>query len=614
MSKLDRKLSDSSPLQRKPITKPKDAEIYNGLSRRQFLQLSFAAFAAASLGHLDVASAAPVQPKRASAVIQGETLPNGVAAGETTQTSTVLWTHSTAPGTVTFEYAAAENFETILGTLTAEVTDPAVPVKVAVTELEPATDYFYRVADAAGSMALGHLRTPARLGTFAGLHFGVSGDWRGELAPYPSISNVADYDLEFFVGLGDTIYADFPSPDLESPQAKSLEDFRKKHNEGYSARFGQHYWAAVRSKTSFIPTIDDHEVCNDFSGGAPPSYDPRFADYEGKYVNDTEFYKNAIQVFNEYNPIQPQVWTGTGDSLTENKPKLYRYFTYGSDAAVFVLDERTFRSAPLQPISELKNQLKVFQFLQKAYKADRTMLGMPQLEAITTDLLKAQEAGITWKLVIMPEPIQNLGLVVAQDRYEGYAHERAGLLKFIADNKITNVMFISADIHGTIVNDVSYQEKPLGDPKPTGSFEITTGSVAFDAPFGPTVVDLGHSLGIFSDEQVQAYIDGSMDDKENFMGTVINTQAALLKYPDVGLAKDDPLNPIEAELLKGLWTATSTFGWTDFVIDAETQELHITTYGIQPYSREDIFNDPDGILARTPEVVQEFTVKPKASL
>jgi alkaline phosphatase D len=612
MSKLDRPLSQSSPLQRPPVTKPKNAETYNGLSRRQFLQLSFAGFAAVSLARFGVANAAPAaaQPARARAIIEGDTLPNGVAAGETTQNSAVLWTHSTAPGTVTFEYAAADNFETILGSLTADVTDGTIPVKVAVTDLEPATDYFYRATDAAGSVAVGHFRTSAPLGTFAGLHFGVSGDWRGELAPYPAISNVAEFDLEFFVGLGDTIYADFPSPDVELPQALSLEDFRAKHNEGYAERFGANYWAAIRSKMSFLPTIDDHEVCNDFAGGAPPSYDPRFADYEGEFVNETEFYKNALQVFNEYNPIHPEVWTDTGDPLTENKPKLYRYFTYGSDAALFMLDNRSFRNAPIPTLDDLENQLKVFQFLQKSYDAKRTMLGKAQLEAITGDLLKAQEAGITWKLVIMPEPIQNLGLVIAEDRYEGYAHERAGLLKFIAENQITNVVFISADIHGTIVNDVSYQDAPLTDSLPTGSFEITTGSVAFDAPFGPTVVDLGISLGIFTDEQVAAYVNGSVEDKEDFMGTVINTQAAALKYPSVGLDKNDPLNPIDAELLKGLWTATSSFGWTEFQIDAESQQLHVTTYGIQPYSRADIFADPEGIMGRTPEVLQEFTVNP----
>jgi phosphodiesterase/alkaline phosphatase D-like protein len=171
MSKLDQKLSDSSPLRRQPVTQPTQAEVHNGLSRRQFLQMSFAAFTAASFARIGIQPAAARPPR--TTIIQGDTLPNGVAAGETTQTSTVLWARSTAPGAVTFEYATADDFATILGSLTADVTDPVVPVKVVVDDLTPATDYFYRATDLAGSVAVGRVRTAAPLGTFAGLHFGV---------------------------------------------------------------------------------------------------------------------------------------------------------------------------------------------------------------------------------------------------------------------------------------------------------------------------------------------------------------------------------------------------------------------------------------------------------
>jgi hypothetical protein len=52
------------------------------------------------------------------------------------------------------------------------------------------------------------------------------------------------------------------------------------------------------------------------------------------------------------------------------------------------------------------------------------MLGNPQLERLEADLLAAQDDGIVWKFVMVPEPIQNLGPVGAADRFEGYAAER----------------------------------------------------------------------------------------------------------------------------------------------------------------------------------------------
>ncbi|MEZ6117500.1 MAG: hypothetical protein R3C28_13140 [Pirellulaceae bacterium] len=43
------------------------------------------------------------------------------------------------------------------------------------------------------------------------MRFGVTGDWRGDLLLYPSVSNAADQHLDFLCRLGDTIYADVAS-------------------------------------------------------------------------------------------------------------------------------------------------------------------------------------------------------------------------------------------------------------------------------------------------------------------------------------------------------------------------------------------------------------------
>ena len=73
------------------------------------------------------------------------------------------------------------------------------------TAVTPGTDYYYRVTDAAGDTKIGEFRTSTEIGTNAGLRFGVAGDWRGELAPYPAISNADERDLDFFVEHGDSI-------------------------------------------------------------------------------------------------------------------------------------------------------------------------------------------------------------------------------------------------------------------------------------------------------------------------------------------------------------------------------------------------------------------------
>ena len=85
--------------------------------------------------------------------------------------------------------------------------------------------------------------------------------------------------------------------------------------------------------------------------------------------------------------------------------------------------------------------------------------------------------------------MQSLGpLVGPSDRFDGYLVERNEILDFIDDHNIANVVFVSADIHGTLVNEIVYTDPVTGQEKISTAWGISTGSVGFDAPFGQTVV------------------------------------------------------------------------------------------------------------------------------
>ncbi|MGA7954360.1 MAG: alkaline phosphatase D family protein, partial [Gloeobacterales cyanobacterium] len=352
--------------------------------------------------------------------------PNQVASGDTTQSSTVLWTRSATSGSVIFEYATDPDFKGILGSFSQTVTDPLIPVKQEVLGISPGTRYFYRVINADGNKASGQFKTAAEPGTNVGLRFGVAGDWRGELSPYPAIRNAPGHNLDFFVELGDTIYADFASPDVPLAQATTIDEFRAKHNEVYSSRFGLNAWGDLRASTSVLSTLDDHEVTNDFAGGAPVASDPRFGITTG-LINDTPLYETGVQAFQEYNPIRDEFYGATGDPRTADEQKLYRANTYGQDAAVFVLDARSFRDQEL-PAANPADPAQVAAFLARSFDIDpqigqptprRTLLGNQQLTDLKRDLLQADHDAVTWKFVMVPEPIQNLGVTAASDRYEG---------------------------------------------------------------------------------------------------------------------------------------------------------------------------------------------------
>ncbi len=529
--------------------------------------------------------------------------PLQIAVGDVTQTTAVVWALTSNVGRVIFEVALDPGFRATYKLAAGEVRNPAVPVKSAFDGLEPNTRYYYRATDARRETAEGTFKTAAGPDQRVGLRFGVSGDWRGDIAPYPAIRNIPERELTVFVKLGDTIYGDVASPAFTQKQAKTLGDFRAKHREVLSGRYGLNTWRDARASTALLATIDDHEVTNDFVGGAAPSTDPRF-DQSGAFINETQLYKNGLQAFVEYMPIFPRTYEGTGEALFDGKPKLYRYMTYGQDAALIILDARSFRDPALPDLTTFTPEA-IADYLKATYTPNRSLLGRIQKADLKADLLRAQAAGITWKFIFVPEPIQNLGPLAASDRFEGYAAERAEILKFIAENKITNVVWVAADIHGTIVNNLYYQESADGPRVDTAMWEITTGSVGYDAPFGPTVITLGTEAGLIKPNQAELFRQLPLLGKDAIIKAVLNEQYTAFGLDPIGLQD----SAIPAELIKGDYLAVNTYGWTEFEIDAATQALLVTTYGIEPYSQAELEADPAVITARQPAIVSQFRVQ-----
>ena len=535
-------------------------------------------------------------------------LPNGVASGDVEQTRAVLWTRSTVTGPLTFTYSLAGSADG--QQISVAVDDPHRPVTVTLDALQPATGYRYTVENALGRRASGRFRTPAPLGLHRGLHFAASGDWRGDLAPFAAMSNIAGRDPDFFLLLGDAIYADISSPAVPGKAAESLAEFRRKYAEVY----GSNDWARLRAATSLLAIFDDHEVTNDFAGGAPAAADRRFAENSG-FINDTALYEAAIQAFQEYHPLAAEFYAEAGgDARMDGERKFYRYRTYGSDAALLLVDSRSFRDLPLAR-AQMGNPTDEERFLAQSYRPGRTLLGETQLAELLRDLRHAQNAGVTWKFVAISVPVQYRGLLSAQDRYEGYAAERAALLSVIERTPICNVVFVSADIHGTLVNDLSYAMSPHEKQIATSAFEVSVGAVAFDPPQGPVLVRHAVDAGLISPAQAAVYAslsvandpDSRVDDKDDWVKAYIDRQLAALGYDSIGLAG----SRVEAALVQGDYAALHTYGWTEFAIDAQTQLLTVTTYGIPPYSLGDLQTDRAGVLARQPAVVSQFQVWPE---
>lgn len=171
------------------------------------------------------AALALILPAAAQAAVGA--LSQGVVAGDLRHDAAMLWAMPNVAGSLSFEVATDAAFTQVVLNSSPISATPGVAAKWDATGLAAGTTYFYRATDFANNMSSGTFTTPFS-GGFNGLRFGVSGDWQGELTPYPAFGNVAGRNLNFFVQLGDTIYAeDYHTPG--EPTAATLAEYRAKY-------------------------------------------------------------------------------------------------------------------------------------------------------------------------------------------------------------------------------------------------------------------------------------------------------------------------------------------------------------------------------------------------
>ncbi|MGE3181950.1 MAG: hypothetical protein AB7N71_09985, partial [Phycisphaerae bacterium] len=109
-----------------------------------------------------------------------------------------------------------------------------------------------------------------------------------------------------------------------------------------------------------------------------------------------------------------------------------------------------------------------------------------------------------------------------------------------------------------------------------------------------------------SPKEFAAYLAAPRAEKDTFFDGLLNTQLGILSYDLTGLQGA----LLDATLNVGTYTAVHHYGWSEFDVDAQTQALVVTTYGIDWYDEAALLADPPSIAARNPEVIHRFTVMP----
>lgn len=404
-----------------------------------------------------------------------------------TASSAILWTRAAAAGSVTPELSETPGFERPLA-LPPVQASPAhdLTVKTEARDLKPGAAYYYRFKAGGATSPIGSFKTAFAPSQDVPVTMGFSGDADWKWRPFPILSSLAREQLDYFFFLGDLIYEDTG----RSTSAETLDDFRFKYRENREPR------DSSASKITPLQDLykafgmygvyDNHEAGTSRNPAAPP-YTQGGAARGSQFVNQTPGFKDRLQALLEYQPFREDVVSGSGDRRLDGTTRFYRAVPWGANTELIALDDRTYRDEVTGEGGTPETE-----------DCSRTMLGPPQLKWFRDALLSAKQRKVVWKLVVVSSPIQQLGkrsqIDAAIDGPKswtgGFVCERDRLLKFIDDNAIDNVVFLTTDNHYTVINNLKYNATPgntrSGLKPARNAFEILVGPLGAGAgnPFG----------------------------------------------------------------------------------------------------------------------------------
>jgi alkaline phosphatase D len=435
------------------------------------------------------------------------TLPSGVASGAMGGGRALIWSRTDRAARMFVEYATTEAFadaRRVRGPAALESSD--FTSRVVLTDLPPGQRVFYRVT----YQDLGDLRTWSEpvAGTFStpsrtpkdislawsadtvGQGWGINPEWGG-LRMYETMRKAQP---DVFVNVGDTIYADGPLQaevkledgrvwknvvtEAKSKVAETIRDYRG----CYQYNLGDDHMRRFNAEVPQIVMWDDHEVRDNWYWERRNDNDARFAEKSVAVLA-----ARGRQAFFEYNPLPV---------FGDDPERIYRSIPTGPLLEIFALDMRTHKGA------NTANR-------QASLDASSAVVGAAQLQWLKAAL---RQSTATWKVVAADLP---LGLIVGDgaNRFEAVANGEAGaplgreleiadLLRYVKQQRIRNVVWITADVHYCAAHHYDPSRAKFTDFLPFWEFVAgplhagTFGPGRLDATFGPEAKFVGIPPGM----------------------------------------------------------------------------------------------------------------------
>jgi alkaline phosphatase D len=471
-------------------------------TRRQFVVRAGTVAASAILS--PSALAAGLGSARPAALARGGRFSEGVMSGEPTPRAITLWTRlADAEGKVSLdlEVATDKSFRHVVAHKRLP-TSGAVNhnVKTRITGLKAHEQYYYRFATATKDGPVGRFRTALPADSLQPVRFAFWSCQDYTHGYYNAHEAMAREDLDFVVCLGDYIYDEtyhtvkdgtgvrddkVGRAQQASGQAgvnyvraaETLDQYREK----YSLYRSDESLRKVQARFPTVMLWDDHEVQDNYAGGAPDGGLP--PEHHHARRRQAAAYKAFFETM-PYSPPKPD--------------RIYRRLAFGRTVDLIGMDQRQYRAD--QPCDDATGVPACAD-----YDQPRDLLGRTQMNWVKSQLSASKAA---WKVManevtIMPTRVLG-GAFFGFDSWDGYPQEREELLAHIHNQQIKDVVFVTGDIHTFIAGDVR-TAAGTGDPT---AIEFVGGSVTSsglgetDLPAGGGVIIKGNDKSPHTDPSI----------------------------------------------------------------------------------------------------------------
>ena len=453
-----------------------------------------------------------------AAMIGGKGFTHGVASGEPSQGSVLLWTRFVGSGDskLAAEISTSPDFSNakLVGEVVA-LADRNHIAKITVQDLDPDSWYFYRFIGPDGSKSvIGRTRTLPE-GPTPKFTIGVVSCSNLPFGYFNAYAHAAqNSELDLIVHTGDYLYeypaGTYPS-EKEAVAGRQLDPLTEMvHLADYRLRYAAYRkdpdLQRIHQVLPMIAMWDDHEFANDTYRDGAQNHDASEGDWETRK-------RIAEQVYREWMPVSDKEY---------GSPRWSDY-QIGDLATLFVTESRiTARSEPLDLGAALKGQ----QDIQKAletFRDDawqdpaREMIGGEQAAWLGAAMRKSKASGTKWQVwsqqcvmgeIKLPQEATNwvsddapdfakqrlavgtmaakLGLPINFDSWDGYPKARERALS-MAQQADADLIVLSGDSHNAWAFDLETQDGAAG-VEFAGQSVSSPGFEAYTKGINPSVV------------------------------------------------------------------------------------------------------------------------------